>query len=106
MAEINLELLVGQRLLARDGETVGYIEAIRAEQDGDDLVVTEFHVGAYAALERLSALRMGVAVLDLFRLRRPYGGYRIPWDKLDISDPRKPRLLCSRQELAPLQPGS
>ena len=38
-------------------------------------------------------------MLDLFRLRRRDGLYRIPWDKLDISDPARPRLLCPMTEL-------
>ena len=97
MAEVNLDLLIGRVVLSRGGERVGRIEAIHAERDGEDHVVTEFHVGAYAALERLSALRLGVALLDLIRLRRR--GYCIPWDKIDISNPPKPRTLCSRQEL-------
>jgi hypothetical protein len=97
MAEANLDLLIGRTVLSRDGEQIGRIEAIKAKRDGEDLVVTEFHVGAYAALERLSALRIGTAILNLIRL--PRQAYRIPWDKLDISDARKPRTVCSRQEL-------
>ena len=97
MAETNLDLLIGRVVLSRDGERIGRIEAIKAQRNGEDLIVTEFHVGAYAALERLSALRIGIAILGLIRL--PRRGYRIPWDKLDISDSRKPRTICSREEL-------
>lgn len=103
MAGVDIELLVGRRILSQQGESIGHIEAIRAEQEGDDLVITEFHVGAYAALERLSASIIGAAVLDLFRLRRDKGGYRIPWDKLDLSDPSRPQLLCGKEELMPLR---
>lgn len=100
MTTVNLEHLAGRRVLSQRGKNVGYIEEIRAERDGDDFVVTEFHVGVYAAFVRLSASAIGVAVLDLFRLRRRDGLYRIPWDKLDISDPARPRLLCPMTELS------
>jgi hypothetical protein len=97
MPEACLDLLIGRIVLTRDGKRIGRIEAIKANWKGEDLFVTEFHLGAYAALERLSALRLGIAVLDLIRLRR--SGYCIPWDRLDISDPRRPRALCSMKEL-------
>ncbi|MBZ9961485.1 MULTISPECIES: hypothetical protein [unclassified Mesorhizobium] len=100
MSTVNLEHLAGRRVLSRQDESIGYIEEIRAEPAGDDFVVTEFHVGIYAAFERLSASTIGTAVLDFFRLRRRDGLYRIPWDKLDISDPARPRLLCSTTELS------
>ncbi|TPM90582.1 hypothetical protein [Mesorhizobium sp. B2-1-3A] len=99
MTTVNLEHLAGRRVLSQRGKNIGYIEEIRAERDGDDFVVIEFHVGIYAAFERLSASALGVAVLDLFRLRRRDGLYRIPWDKLDISDPARPRLVCPMTDL-------
>ncbi|TGQ62671.1 MAG: hypothetical protein E5V49_18635 [Mesorhizobium sp.] len=97
---VNLELLAGRRVLSLRGKSIGHLEEIRAEQHGGDLVVTEFHVGIYAAFERLSASVIGTALLDLFRLRRRDGLYRIPWDMLDISDPKRPRLLCPMTELS------
>ncbi|TJU93148.1 MAG: hypothetical protein E5Y12_29115 [Mesorhizobium sp.] len=100
MTTVNLEHLAGRSVRSQRGKNIGYIEEIRAERDGDDFVVTEFHVGVYAAFERLSASAIGVAMLDLFRLRRRDGLYRIPWDKLDISDPKRPRLLCPMTELS------
>jgi sporulation protein YlmC with PRC-barrel domain len=103
MATINLEHLAGRRVLSLRGKSVGRIEEIRAEQDGADMVVTEFHVGIFAALERLSASAIGTAVLDLFRLRRRDGLYRIPWDKLDISNPSRPQLLCTNEELSQMK---
>ncbi|TIQ37058.1 MAG: hypothetical protein E5X48_06675 [Mesorhizobium sp.] len=103
MAKINLEHLAGRRVFSDRGRSIGYIEEIMAKQDGDDLVVTEFHVGIFAAFERLSASTVGTALLDFFALRGRDGLYRIPWDKLDISDPTRPRLLCSEEELPALR---
>ncbi|MDG4875000.1 hypothetical protein P9273_07815 [Mesorhizobium sp. WSM4935] len=103
MATVHLDHLAGRRVFSEHGRSIGYIEEIIAEQDGSDLVVTEFHVGIFAAFERLSASTIGTALLDFFGLRRREGLYRIPWDKLDISDPERPRLLCPDEELATLK---
>jgi sporulation protein YlmC with PRC-barrel domain len=100
MASVHLDHLAGRRVFSQRGRRIGYIEEIIAERDGSDLVVTEFHVGIFAAFERLSASTIGAALLDVFALRRRQGLYRIPWDKLDISDPTRPSLLCSDEELA------
>ncbi|MER9241708.1 hypothetical protein [Mesorhizobium sp. M0633] len=99
MATVNLEQLAGRNVLSH-GKSIGRIEEIRAEPDGDNLVVADYHVGIYAAFERLSASAIGIAVLDAFRLRSRDSVYRIPWDKLDISDPARPRLLCTTEELS------
>ncbi|TIT25852.1 MAG: hypothetical protein E5W86_14135, partial [Mesorhizobium sp.] len=105
MASVNLEHLAGRRVLSLRGKSVGHIEEIRAERDGDDLVVTEFHVGIFAAFERLSASAIGVAMLDLFGLRHRDCLYRIPWEKLDISDPTRPRLRCTLEQLSHMKAG-
>ncbi|WP_224543031.1 hypothetical protein [Mesorhizobium sp. CA16] len=103
MATVNLEHLAGRPVFSERGRSIGYIEEIVAEQDGDDLVVTEFHIGIFAAFERLSASTVGTALLDFFALRRREGLYRIPWGKIDISDPTRPRLLCPDEKLAALK---
>jgi hypothetical protein len=101
--ELHLELLLGRRVLALNGRSIGRIEEICAEPLGGELVVTEFHVGTFAVLERLSSWAIGRTILDLFGARSSGAGYRVAWDKLDLSDPERPRLTCSVDRLAPLQ---
>jgi sporulation protein YlmC with PRC-barrel domain len=104
-AEIAVERLVGRKVLALNGRAIGRIEEICAEPRGKALVVTEFHVGAYAAFESLAAASIGRTVLRLLRMRRKSGGYRVPWDQLDLADPARPRLRCPVGELKPLEGG-
>lgn len=99
---INLELLLGRSVLSREGNNIGRIEEIKVDPQGDDLVVSEYHLGAPAALERLSASSIGRAVLDLFGLHDPSEGHRVRWDQLDLSDLTRPRLLCDVSELTRL----
>ena len=101
--EIHVELLLNRRVYAQNGRVVGRLEEVRAELRAGECFVTEYHVGAYALVERLAAWRIGRAVLKLFGATRRGGGYRVPWDKLDLSDPARPRLRCEVGELAPLR---
>lgn len=98
--EVKLELLLGRRVVDTDGVRVGSIEEVLAEREGDELLVTEFHVGTYGLFERLSIFHIGAGLL------RYLGGHamsarphRIPWEKIDLSDPEHPRLTCSIDEL-------
>ena len=100
--EIRLELLLGRKVFALNGRSVGRIEEICADQQGPHTIVTDFHVGPIARFERLSATLIGRAIMDLLRLRKKSEGYRVPWNRLDLSDPARPRLTCSVAELRPL----
>jgi len=98
---LHVELLLGKKVLALNGQSVGRLEEIRAETQRGYFYVSEFLVGSYAVLERLAAWRIGRAVLRVLGAKRQEG-YRIRWDQLDLSDPQHPRLLCSVDELLPL----
>ena|SRR5436305_13253882 len=99
-SEVHLELLLGRRVLARNGRPIGRLQEIRATPRGHNLVIEEYLVGSYAVLERLSAWTIGRALLGTFGGGK--SGYRVPWDKMDISDVDRPRLLCPASELQPL----
>jgi sporulation protein YlmC with PRC-barrel domain len=97
--EVNLELLVGRRVFGLNGKSIGHLEEIRAELIKGECFVTEYLVGAYAVVERLAALSIGRAILWLFGANKKHECYKVPWDKLDLTDPERPRLLCSVDEL-------
>lgn len=101
--EVNIELILGKRVLAINGKAIGRLEEIHAELEKGECFVKEYRVGSYAVLERLAALSIGREILHLFGAKRRGGGYRVPWDKMDLTDPQKPRLLCSVQELKQIE---
>ena len=102
--EIHLELLIGRRVVDANGKKVGRIEEVLAEERGDDLVVTEYHVGSKGMAERFSIYHFGVGLLRLLGARGHLAkATRIPWEKLDLSDPEKPRLTCAVEELEDLE---
>lgn len=100
--EVRIELLLGKRVVSREGKPVGRIEEVRAIKRNGTWQVEEYLIGAVALLERLSAWRVGMAILTVLGMRKLERGYKIPWDKLDLSDPQKPRLLCAREDLEPM----
>ena len=90
-AEVNLELLIGRKVYDANGKKIGRVEEVLAIEKGDDLVVSEYHVGAEGLFERLSVYHFGLGLLRVFgargHLKDPK---RIPWEELDLSDPQKP----------------
>jgi sporulation protein YlmC with PRC-barrel domain len=102
--EIKLELLMGRKVFALNGKSIGRLEEVRGELSPGECAVTEFLVGDYAMFERLSAWTIARAVLGLFGSIIKTG-YRVPWDKIDLSDPSRPRLTCKLSELRRLEVG-
>ena len=99
--EVHVELLLGEKVLAMNGQPIGRLEDIRTEVNRGHYFVSEFLVGNYAALERLAAWRIGRAVLRVLGAKKNEG-YRIRWDQLDLTDPERLRLLCEVDDLMPL----
>ena len=97
--ECRVELLIGRRVVDTNGEVVGRLEEIVADYVDDEYVVREFHVGAFAALERLGTGMFGRSLLRLIGGGRIYTGYIVPWRHMDLSDPEHPRVTVAKSEL-------
>lgn len=98
--EIKLEILLGKRIIDSTGKQLNWrIQEVRAEQDADEWVIREYLLGTTAILERLS---VGTFLYSFFRSRQNSSGYKVPWDKLDLTNVEKPRLLCPLDELEKL----
>jgi sporulation protein YlmC with PRC-barrel domain len=98
--DVKLELLIGRRVFDAGGVKVGRIEEVLAEREGDDLLVTQYLIGTYGLFKSLSIQHFGAGVLRFLGARAQSAKpHRIPWDKLDLSDPERPRLTCTIGEL-------
>ncbi len=91
VTEVRLEDLVGRKVRARNGRTVGRIEEVCAEARGDEYEVTEYHLGPGALLERL-------ALVERLLGRAPQT-IIVRWDPPDISVPLHPYLTCTVDDL-------
>ncbi len=94
MASVHVELLVGRKVRDENGKVLGRIAEIQARKRGHDYFVEEYHLGPAAYLETLGI--SGARMIGLRFAREPK---RIPWQKLDLSDPENPRFRGSREEL-------
>lgn len=101
--EVHLERLLGHKVFDSEGELVGRIEEVVARRHDGEWVVQEYWVGTSALLYRLSARGAARAFLSLFVSKQQAPGYRVPWDKLDLSHAEKRlRLDCACHELEEL----
>jgi hypothetical protein len=101
--EVALHRILGCIVRDPNGRKVGRIEELRAgielHESGNEYVVREFHVGSFGAIESLAGAHF--ARLLLHRLGRfaPYERHSIPWDRLDLTDPRYPKALDTVEQL-------
>ena len=86
MIYVHLERLLGKKVRRADGKVAGRILAVRAVIDGPQCRITEFHLGTAALLGRL-----GISTARLIGVHR-HEPERVPWQKLDLSDPEHPKL--------------
>jgi len=93
--EVRVQDLLGRQVRAANNQSVGRIEEIRVEKHGKGYVVREFHLGAAALLERLSA-----HVGSWFGRGREVRV--VAWDQMDLREPKRPRLLVEAATLARL----
>lgn len=101
--EIHLELLLDRWVRDGEGHSVGRIEEVKVERQGEHWVITEFHLGRRALLERLCVRHFGFALVGYLGAHKLPAGHVVPWDKMDLSDPHRPRLKCRKEELRSLE---
>jgi hypothetical protein len=94
MSHVHVDDLLGRLVRDSNDRSVGRIYEMRAEEQGDDLVILEYHLGAAAIMERV-----GLSILRLVGLSRGRDPLKVPWDRMDVSDPHQPRLLGTVDDL-------
>jgi hypothetical protein len=104
MSEVLLSHLLGRRVYDAEGNSIGRLEELRAEIElhahGADYVVVEYHVGAYGGLEALAGGHFARHFLRLLTPVIRYKRYAVPWEWMDLADPRRPVVMRSARELA------
>jgi hypothetical protein len=92
--KIHLQHLLGSVVHDINGERAGRIEAARAEIRGEDCIITEWDLGPAALLSRL-----GIHAGRMTGFFSPRPPARVPWELLDVSDPKNPKLRCAIEDL-------
>ena len=102
MRNINVELLLDREVRDASGRRAGRIEEVRARKEGDEIIVEAYHLGPEALLERLAAPVFRLSLFRALGLHKHAHGRRVRWDQLDLSDPERPVLRCTVDELQKL----
>ena len=90
---LRLDRIVGRMVFTANNRALGRVEEFRAEQEGTAWIVTGYVIGAAGLFERLG---LGVwLVLGFGRSR----GFFARWDQLELTNPDRPRLTCSVDDL-------
>ena len=97
--EINVELLIGKTVCDVDGKQIGRIEEFKVERVDNSCVLDSYLIGSSALIERLSAWTLVRPVVRVLRGRRFYSLYQVPWQDMDLSDPKHPRLRTAERDL-------
>lgn len=97
--DVNVELLLGTKVRDVNGQHVGRIEEFRAEQKGDSCYVESYLIGASALVERLSAWTLVRPIKRMLKARHIYSAFEVPWQQMDLSDPKQPKLKIAKEDL-------
>jgi hypothetical protein len=92
-AGIRLDRLVGREVYTANNRRLGRLEEFRARRQGATWVIDEYVIGAAGVAERLG---LGVR---LILGTSSVTGYVARWDQLDLSNPDRPTLSCSVENL-------
>ena len=101
--ELNAELLIGKKVLDAEGENVGRIQEFRVEREEKACLVSAYLVGVSGLVDRLSAWTLVRPINKFLHSHRLYSIYQIPWQDMDLTDPRHPKLRTVRRDLQPLK---
>ena len=96
VTELRLETILGRELLGLNNQPVGRIEEFRAQSTANGWAVIDVVIGMSGLLERMNVGARLVVGADL----KPSRVAR--WDQIDFSDPSKPKLIVSVNELVKL----
>jgi hypothetical protein len=101
--QINVEQLLGTKVRDNEGKVVGRIEEFRVERTDNALLVEAYLIGTSAVIQRLSAWSL-VKPIKRTLSRQVYSVYEVPWQDMDLSDPRNPKVRATKRELKHASP--
>jgi sporulation protein YlmC with PRC-barrel domain len=97
--DIKVHLMVGTKVHDVDGRKVGRIEEIRVKREEKALLVESYLIGASALIDRLSARTLVRPIRRFLRARHVYSVYEVPWQDMDLTDPKRPVLKVATRDL-------
>jgi hypothetical protein len=96
--EIQVQHLLGKKARDAEGRIVGRIEELLVENRDGEFVVTEYHLGPAAVIERIAGAAGQLPLLKHIP-RGPRVVYCVRWDQMDLSDLDHPRVTVRSDQL-------
>ena len=100
---IHLEDLLSRKVKDAAGEDAGRIEEVLAQRKDGRYYVAEYHLGRAALHERLGLIPFTEGLLHLLGAHRRSASHKVPWDQMDLTDPKRPKLRCLVSELEEIE---
>jgi len=97
--DIKIQLLIGTKVRDVDGRKVGRIEEIRVERQEKALLIEAYLIGVSALIDRLSARTLTRPISRFLRSRHIYSVYEVPWQEMDLTDPKRPVLKIAQRDM-------
>jgi hypothetical protein len=101
---VHLERLLNKKVRDANGRKAGRIEEVCARVDERGWAVESYLLGEAGLLARLGLPGLTMSFLGLASSGETPSGKTVPWDQMDLTDPRHPRLKCTVEELKAMQP--
>src|SRR5215204_137738 len=99
ITRIHLERLLNKQVYDSAGRKAGRIEEVRARVSASGCVVEAYLLGRAGLMARLSIPGLSQSLLGLAGATGPRSDRTVPWHLMDLSNPRRPRLKCTLEEL-------
>lgn len=97
--DVNVELLIGTSVSDMSGNKVGRIEELRFERDDTSCRIESYLIGASGLIDRLSAWTLVRPIGRALGTRKFFQVYEVPWQDMDLSDPKRPKVRVAKQDL-------
>lgn len=96
---IHLERLLGKKVYDRNGHKAGRIEEVRARVSADGCIVEAYLLGRAGLVARLSIPALTQTLLGFAGAKGIRTSREVPWNQMDLTNPRRPKLRCTVEEL-------
>src|SRR2546430_17675640 len=100
---VRLHRLLNHKVVDSAGRPAGRVGEVRAVVRDGQCLVEEYLLGRGGLLDRLSVPGISLAALTALGARSAHDARHVPWDQMDLTDPHRPRLRCTVEELEKMQ---
>jgi sporulation protein YlmC with PRC-barrel domain len=102
--DVRLHRILGREVFDLQGERAGHLEEAKGRIVNGRCVVDAFLLGRGGLMERLSVADLSMIPLRALGAPHAINELRVPWNLMDFTDPARPRLRCTKDELTAMQP--